>query len=212
MRFSHLKLVCCGQTFTRRAAPRARCTNRFFDIRTQDQHLGMPSPATPPCRQHRCTNSLAQHRGTRGVSTFPEFPPASFAVIIRVWHDDQKLMSVLRLRMRSNVCDDDERERERESARARERERARERSDTHTHTHKHTHTHVCTFIYIYKHGGRAGKWQGRQRALQSIVFETRRPGAYDMLVEAVARQTNRNYQVMCHLRDAINGHTTAARL
>ena len=100
MRFFHLKLVCCGQTFTRRAAPRTGCTNRFFAVRAQDVHLGMPSPATPPCRQPRCTNSLAQHRGTRGVSTFPEFPPASFVVIIRVWHDDIQNISIWRANMR----------------------------------------------------------------------------------------------------------------
>ncbi len=33
MRFLHLKLVCCGWTFTRLAAPRTLCTNRFLLFR-----------------------------------------------------------------------------------------------------------------------------------------------------------------------------------
>jgi hypothetical protein len=34
-------------------------------------------------------------------------------------------------------------------------------------------------------------------ALHSIVFVTKRPGGYDVLLEALARQTNRNYELIC---------------
>ena len=40
--------------------------------------------------------------------------------------------------------------------------------------------------------------------MHSIVCVTRRPGGYDVLVEAVGRQTNGNYQVMC---DAVSIYT-----
>ena len=33
--------------------------------------------------------------------------------------------------------------------------------------------------------------------LHSIVFVTKRPGGYDVLLEALARQTDRNYELIC---------------
>ena len=64
----------------------------------------------------------------------------------------------------------------------REREREREIYET------HTHTHTC----------RANREVARAAtALHSIVFVTKRPGGYDVLLEALARQTNRNYELIC---------------
>lgn len=45
-------------------------------------------------------------------------------------------------------------------------------------------------------GASSGAGEGRSE-LHSIVFVTKRPGGYDVLLEALARQTSQDYELIC---------------